>query len=57
MRDAILKARNEMIKLASENEQRVHEKCAQVVLAASGLSLLQKKMTPTLNKQATETGE
>ena len=31
-------------KIAAEREERTHQKCAQVILAASGLELLRQKM-------------
>jgi hypothetical protein len=55
MKDTILSLRRDIIKLAHENEQKVQEKCAQMVLASSGLSLLKQKIAPTLHKEAAHT--
>ena len=44
MREQCLAMREELVKLAEENEKNVQTKCAQHVLAASGLTMLREKI-------------
>ena len=44
MKEAILKLKAELEKIAQEKEKQTQEKCAQVLLAASGLDLLKNKL-------------
>lgn len=44
---AVLDIRDECLKLAEEQETKKQQKCAQVLLAASGLTMLRSKMRET----------
>lgn len=46
MKQALLNFRQELIKKAAENEERVQQKCAQYIMAASGLEILRRKLSP-----------
>jgi hypothetical protein len=45
MRDHIDELQLELLKLAEETEERTTQKCAELLLAASGLKMLENKLT------------
>lgn len=55
LKEAILELRDEVLALAEENEQRTMQKCAQTLMAATGLKMLQSRMEKTaLSKELLE---
>ena len=47
LKEAILKLREDVLVAAQENEQRTMQKCAQTLMAATGLKMLQGRMEKT----------
>lgn len=44
LREQVEELHAELLKLAEEQEQRTHEKCAELLLAAGGLKMLENKL-------------
>jgi len=47
IKTAVLAIRDECLEMAKEQEEKTQQKCAQVLLAASGLTMLRSKMSKT----------
>ena len=46
VKKALRELQKEFVELAKENEKRMDQKCAQILVAASGLKLLKEKVRP-----------
>lgn len=57
IKEAFYELQNEMIELAEKNEATINEKCAQTIIAATGLGLLRDKLSPMLDSEALQEGE
>lgn len=51
IKEAALQIKDECIKAQEELDKRTQQKCAQVILAASGLTLLKSKMNLTTGER------
>ena len=47
----ILALQEELVKLAADNEERTMQKCAQVLVAASGLKMLRNRIEKTSSRR------
>jgi hypothetical protein len=56
LKDAVLALREEVLLAAEENEKRTMQKCAQTLMAATGLKMLASRMTKTSGLREDVTG-